>query len=349
MRIEFDNSRNPRPFTVVLAKKDGSKLGVLPHHRLKFSGEFNSYSSFEFNVYKTDNNKELTIWDEIQDFKLVWLKELDLWYEIHVQIGDGNVCIKTVTAKSLGEAELSQTNLYGVEVNTETDIKRDDYSPTIFYDQANKSCSLLDRLLSKAPHYKIVSVPISLQNIQRTFSFNGNSIYDAFHEVSNEINCYFDFAVHSDENGKPDRSIRVFDLESYCHECGARGEFRDVCEECDSTNITNGFGEDIGIFVSTKNLTDEISFETNEDSVKNCFKLESGDDLMDATIVNCNPNGSSYLWYIPDYLKKEMPKALVNKIEAYNDLFAYYQNDHIVSLISNNVSVYNTLVSKYLT
>ena len=344
MKIEFDKSRNPKPFTIILAKRDGSKLGALPHYHLKFSGEFNSYHSMEFCVYKNGNK----YWNDIQDFKLVWLKELDLWYEIHVQIGDGNVCLKTVTAKSLGEAELSQTNLYNVEVNTEADIERKDYSPTVFYNQTDKSCSLLDRLLSKTPHYRIVSVPVSLQNIQRTFSFDGGSIYDAFQEVSKEINCYFDFAVHSDENGKPYRSIRVYDLQSYCNSCGERGEFRDACDKCNSVDVTNGYGEDMGIFVSTKNLTDEISFETNEDSVKNCFKLEAGDDLMTATVINCNPNGSAYLWNIPEFTKKDMPAELVEKLDSYNELELYYQNTNVVKLTSTLIESYNLLVEKYL-
>ena len=104
------------------------------------------------------------------DFKLLWLKEFDLWFEIHVQTGDGNVCVKHVSAKSLGEAELSQTKVFNLEVNTETDIERDDYKPTVFYDTTDKSSSLLDRILSKAPHYSITVVQSSLRNIQRTFT-----------------------------------------------------------------------------------------------------------------------------------------------------------------------------------
>ena len=347
MNLNLDSQHNPKPLTLVLAKKDGTKLGTLPAHHLKVNAEFNSMWTLEFSVYKTDNGKRLEIWDKIVDFKLLWVKEFDLWFEIHVQTGDGNVCIKNVTAKSLAQAELAQTKIYGIEINTEVDIERDDYSPTIFYDSADKSCSLLDRVLSKTPHYSIKSVPTSLRNIQRTFSFNGSTVYEALSEIAEEIGCYFDYAVHSNENGKPNRTITVYDLNSYCLICKKRGEFKDVCEECGSEDVVNGYGNDTNIFVSTHNLTDEVSFETNEDSVKNCFKLESGDDLMDATIINCNPNGSGYLWYIPSFMKKDMPDELVEKIESYDELFEYYQNSYTINPSSSLVTSYNSLVSKY--
>ena len=348
MRLSFNSLHNPRPFTLVLARKDGTKLGTLPAHHLKVHGEMNAPWSVEFSVYKVNNNRTLRIWNEIQDCKLMWIKELDLWYEIHVQTSDGNVCVKSVTATSLAEDELSQTNVYKMEINTETDIKREDYSPTVFYDSADASRSLLDRLLAKTPHYRIVSVPASLRTIQRSFSFDGSTIYDALQDVAKELECYIDFSVHSNAEGKPDRAIRVYDLKSYCLECRSRGEFDKVCSECGSENVLAPYGVDMGIFVSKHNLTDEVAFETNKDAIKNCFKLEAGDELMTATAINCNPNGSSYLWYIPQFMKDDMPQELVEKIASYDKLNLYYQDEHVVSPTKDLRTSYNALVTKYL-
>ena len=348
MRLSFNSLHNPRPFTLVLARKDGTKLGTLPAHHLKVHGEMNAPWSVEFSVYKVNNNRTLRIWNEIQDCKLMWIKELDLWYEIHVQTSDGNVCVKSVTATSLAEDELSQTNVYKMEINTEADIKREDYSPTTFYDSADASHSLLDRLLAKTPHYRIVSVPASLRTIQRSFSFDGSTIYDALQDVAKELECYIDFSVHSNAEGKPDRAIRVYDLKSYCLECRSRGEFDKVCSECGSENVLAPYGVDMGIFVSKHNLTDEVAFETNKDAIKNCFKLEAGDELMTATAINCNPNGSSYLWYIPQFMKDDMPQELVEKIASYDKLNLYYQDEHVVSPTKDLRTSYNALVTKYL-
>lgn len=93
--------------------------------------------------------------------------------------------ITSTTGTSLCEAELSNTNLYGIEVNTENDIVSDDYDenfPTIFYRELDvnlynwndpkyngkylnytndqklkvlKRGSLLHRLLDKVPNYSI--------------------------------------------------------------------------------------------------------------------------------------------------------------------------------------------------
>lgn len=50
---------------------------------------------------------------------------------------DGEI-VKHLTCTSLGEAELSQINLHGVEINTEADIERYDYvKPTVLFDEAD--------------------------------------------------------------------------------------------------------------------------------------------------------------------------------------------------------------------
>ena len=84
-------------------------------------------------------------------------------------------------------------------------------------------------------------------------------------------------------------------MESNCSQCGYRGEFTGSCPKCKSTNINEGYGVDTSIFISSDECGADIQFTTDTDSVKNCFKLEAGDDLMTATIRNCNPNGTDYI------------------------------------------------------
>lgn len=87
------------------------------------------------------------------------------------------------------------------------------------------------------------------------------------------MDCIFIFDSASADDGGIDRTISVYDLESYCIDCGERGSFIDACSECGSTNIEHGYGEDTTIFVSTDALADSITYETDTGSVKNCFKL----------------------------------------------------------------------------
>ena len=120
-----------------------------------------------------------------------------------------------------------------------------------------------------------------------------------------------------------------------------------VCPKCGGTDIANGFGKDTGVFISTDNLSDSITFTTDTDSVKNCFKVEGGDDLINATLRNCNPNGTDYIWYISDALKEDMSSALVDKINQYDTQYSNYQSSKEIGINSEAVTKYNQLVAKY--
>ena len=348
VRIKFDNTHNLLQPTFVLATRSGKRLGTIPAYDTHSTDTFNSYFELMFRVQKYSNGEKYQLWDELRDFKLVWCREYNVWFDISVQVDEEKETVKTVSCKSLGECELSQINLYSIEVNTEDDIAREDYEPTILYNTENPDASLLDRILKKAPHYKIKHVDTSIKNIQRTFSFDNESIYDAFQEISQEINCIFIIDSGMNSNGKIAREISVYDLESYCLECGNRDEFTGKCPKCGSENILYGYGKDTTIFVSTDNLADNITYETDVDSVKNCFKLEAGDDLMTATVASCNPNGSAYIWYVSDESKKDMSDELVEKLNSYDVDYNYYQNEYVANLNVNDVlTKYNELVDKY--
>ena len=349
VRIEFDASGNPELPTIILARKSGEKLGMIDAVQTELNGSLNDAAELSFKVYKEYNGIENRLWDEITNFKLIYCLEWNTWFEIEVEIDESDESVKTVFGTQLGQAELGQVMLYTIEINTEDDILRDEYTePTVFYNPDNPSASLLHRIMEKASHYKVTHVDSSLQKIQRTFSFDDTSLYDAFQDIAEEIHCLFMFPSQSDENGVIQRTIEVYDLESNCAECGYRGEFFDKCPECGSTNIIEGYGNDTGIFITSDELADSIGLSTDVDAVKNCFKLETGDDLMDAAVRSCNPNGTDYIWYISDYMKKEMSDSLVDKLESYDKDYEYYQNEYIVmSVEDEHLIKYNALVDKY--
>ena len=290
-----------------------------------------------------------TFWDKIKDFKLMYCREFDTWYELSVEINESDSITKVVSAKSLGESELSQINLYNVEINTEKDIAREDYTPTVLYDNTDKSASLLDRILEKAPHYSIGHVDSSIAGIQRTFPFDGKSIYDSFKEIEEQIDCLFRFDCGMSASHGVKRVINVYDLESSCIECGYRGNIDDACPKCGSKNIKEGFGNDTTILVTAENLAEEIQMTSDTGSVKNCFRLIGGDDLMTATIANCNPSGTNYIWKITDSMLEDMSDALASKIKAYEQSYDYYQNTYTFTLDSALRTKYNALITKYQT
>ena len=347
IKIKFDNNNNAIPPTLVLANRNGNKLGYIPARNIVTADNLNEYSELQFKVYKTENGTDYPLWDDVQDFRLAWCPEWNIYFEIYVEIDESNSICKNVTAKGLGEAELSQVNLYNIEINTETDISRDDYKPTVLYDSDDPDASLLTRLLDKAPHYSIDHVDNSIKNIQRTFTFNDKTIYDAFQEISEEIGCIFIFDS-SDVEGKPARKISVYDMETVCGTCGYRGVFDgDTCPSCGGTDLKHGYGDDTTVFVTVENLAESINYSSDVDSVKNCFKVEGGDDLMSATVINCNPNGSAYIWNLTDAVRADMSDELRTKLAQYDSLYADYRDAHVTTLDSDIVSAYNALVRKY--
>lgn len=327
--------------------RNGIKVGTILATDISVEDNFNSSFNLEFKVNKYNNNKKYHLWDELRDFKLVWCREWNVVFEVNFTTNETDDTVKSATGISLGEAETSQINLYNIQINTEDDIKRDDYLPTVLYNDKNHKASLLHRIMEKAPHYSIKHVDPSISNIQRTFSFDNKSLYDSFQEIAKEINCIFVFDNGLDENGKIKRIVSVYDLENYCPKCGYRDEFIDKCPKCGNSDIIKGYGEDTNIFITTENLSDQITFKTDTDSVKNCFRLEAGDDLMTATVISCNPNGSQYIYYISDEMKKDMSKELISKLSDYDKLYNYYYNEYTLPVESNILASYNALVNKY--
>lgn len=322
------------------------KYGSLQYNGLKAKINFNSYSELSFNVDKALCSEDL--WGKLVDFKLIWVKDWNACFEINVDINEDNGISKTITAKSLGESELAQVNLYNIEVNTEDDIERSDYVPTILYNEENHKASLIHRLLEKCPHYRIGHIDSSIAGAQRTFQFNNQSILDAFDTISKEIDCAFIINCSINAEGDLVRTINIYDLEFSCVDCGHRWEhIADTCPSCNGTNINTGYGEDTHIFISSKNLAQQINYTTSTGSVKNCFKLQAGDDLMTSAVINCNPNGGQYLWYISDEVKEDMSDELSQKIDEYEDLCEYYQNEYQVDISSDDVNNYNRIIQKY--
>lgn len=342
----FDELKMP---TLVLMTKSGEKIGVVKAYDFIFKDCLNDCSEISFSVSKEENGVKNNLWDDITDFKNIWIKEYKMWFEITVDISEENEVVKNVSGKSLFESELSQIELYNIEINTEDDIAREDYKePTVLWNTDKKEISLLNRLMEKAPHYQVIHVDNTIKNIQRTFEFDDVSLYDAFQKIAEEINCIFIFgnSIDDDLGGIP-RTISVYDLESNCIDCGHRGEFEGNCPKCNSDNIKEGYGNDTNIFVSSDILGDKIKLKTDVKAVKNCFKIEGGDDLINSAIRNCNPNGTEYIWHITDEVKNDMPKELRDKLEEYDEEYKQWNEEKEITLTPTLTRYYNNIVYKY--
>lgn len=348
IKINFDVSNMPENPTLILATRKGDKIGKINAQNIVIKDSMTDGAEITFSVDKYINNVIDNLWSEIKNYKLVYCKEADLWFQAKVDIDELSNSVKNVSCIQLAQAELSQIMLYNIEINTENDILRDNYvNPTVLYNDSDHSVSLLHRIMEKVPHYQIVYVSPTIASTQRTFTFDDISLYDAFQNIAEEIGCLFIFHSDTDNNGNIRRGISVYDLESYCTTCGNRGHFINTCPKCNGVDILEGYGEDTTIFITADELGKDIKFTSNTDSQKNCFKLEAGDNLMTATIRSCNPNGTDYIWYIPDYIKEDMSTELVSKLNDYDTLYNNYNTTYSMTIGKTLLDKYNQLVAKY--
>ena len=353
--IEISPDGQPIAPDLVLAYRGGTKQGIIHNvQSLTNKNDLAQAAEITFDVYKKVDNVTCELWNDIRDFRLIYIPHLDTasfnpWYELSVETDEDDATIKHCQGVHLQEAELGQLSLNDIEINTEDDIARDDYTPTIIYDPTNPEGSALDRILKdKASHYTIVHVDSSIANLQRTFSWDGSTIKGAFDDIANEVECLFVYGESINNDGKIHRTISVYDLNDVCMECGERGTFTNkMCTKCNSANIKFGYGSDSGIFLSHENFAGNISYSSNKDEVKNCFRLVAGDDLMTATIRNINPSGSQYIWYFSDSVRADMSKTLRDKLSTYEKEYASYSSDKKIDIPSTVISDYNTLINKY--
>lgn len=311
----LDMNNNVVTPTVVLCHRNKHKIGAIyPISEWSITPDMYNKNECSFKVYKEVNGIATPLWDQIKDLKVIYIPEYNEYFQISIDKTQTNETVKTITGSNLGIAELSQTMLYNIEINTEDDIARDAYKMAYIYDPVDVSSSLLGRILSKAPHYKIKHVDASLCKLVRSFSIDDKSIYDFLTgDLADELNCL----VWVDSY---DRSISLYDLENSCPKCGHRAENETICSEC-GTTMTKGYGEYFNVPVSNDNLSDSISVTTKDDEVKNTFRIQGGDDVINAAIRAVNPNGTEYINRFAAFQTEDMSEELVDKINAYQELY----------------------------
>ncbi len=338
----FDSQNQLDIPTLILETKSGERFGSIDGVTGLTYKKTMGADSVSFVVHKYVDGILHPLWEDITDLKTLFIPEYGEKFEIKITYEDEEYETKSVSAVSLCEAELSQILLRNFEVNTETDIARDDYRLTVFYDPDHPDASLLHRVLSaKASFYQIGEVDETLRSLSFEFSADNTDVYQFLtDEVAKEMQCIFLFDSMT-------RTIHVYDLNSTCNECFQttpsglserhyRGDFHDICPNCGSTNIRNGFGEDTTILIDRESIASSIVVESDADALKNCFYVEGGDDVMTAAFCLINPNGTPCLYYFPprELDKKasdriyKFPDELIDALNAYDTDYRYYLTQH---------------------
>lgn len=324
-KLTYDYYNNIEIPTFVLSNIYHHHIGVINNidtESIQFNFNMNSQQEVSCDVYKELNGEKCELWDKIISLKYIYIPEHEEYYKLDVTVDDGEYTVKHLTLTSAGEYELSNKYIT-LEINTESDILRnvDDttnppYAPNVLYNPNDVDNSILHRVLKdKAPDWSIVHCDESIANIQRTFTISNQKIYDVLtNTLAKEYNCLFKF-------DSVKREIYCYDLYNRCEECGERGEFVYECPQCGSKKIQYGYGKNTNIFITYNNFSEKITLDGDEGAVKNCFRVTGGDDYMNATVRNINPNGSDYIYNFSQNDYDDMPTELVEGLQAYQEKY----------------------------
>lgn len=374
--------------TLLLQHKNFETIGnggITNVSGLTYKNNFNDANEISFKIHKFNNGIKHPLWDQLVDFRIIYIPELKERFQIAVSVDeeDPDDLSKSITGTALCESELSNINLHGVQINTETDMTNDLYDenfPTVLYRDPNDydsadnlkiwAKSKYDYLRDTSAYPTTASVITRKKYILTHASLLHRVLEKAPHysiahvdSTLKELSTVHEFTFDGTDTlsalkndiaeayhclfsfNSEQRTISVYDLYSTCTECNYRGDFLDTCPECGSTKVINKYGEDTNVLINSTNLTKSITLESNQDSLKNCFYVTGADDLMNATIRNINPNGSQYIYYFYDDVLSDMPDNLKNKLKSYDTLYNEIQTTRKMALDSTKVTNYNNVVT----
>lgn len=319
-KINYDGSISEP--NIYLCNRQLEKTGQLVYENLSVTTNFASANECSFKFFKYHDWGINPYWNNLKDASVILIEGFG-YFEISVPVSETDTIVKNVEGKSLQESELGQCYCT-LQINTEDDIARPDYNenyPTLFFrTDGHTEASLLHRILTYAPHYSIGHVDSSLKNINQEFSCTNTSVWDFLNRISEETGCIFICDPYS-------RTINAFDLSDYCNNCNGRHIFAGKCHDCGSTDIGHGYGKDVTLYIDTKNLAEEITLTGDKDSLKNCFKLEGGDDIITNRIGERIIGNTNYIWAFSDETYKEMSDNLCSRYKSYISHVESYQNE----------------------
>ena len=320
---------------VFLCNKNLTRIGRLnPVNDLNISVNYNAADEISLSLPKYVQENKVFLYDKIEDLSVIEVKngfdDESRYFEVGMDEKDTGAIVKSITGKELGYAELSQ-KLVTLEINTDADIARDDYVPTVLYNSDNKKGSLLDRLLSYAPDYEVGHVDDTVAGIQRTFSWSDSYMDACLNDICEELECIYTITVGLDENDKVIKRINIYDI-CYCKDCWdnmvnnkstdmTKGDYwknvlNGVCQTCKGTNIYD-VGVDTPILLNTKNFSDDISVQVDKDSIKNCFKLKAGDDTLTNIVEGALATSTNKIMMFSEDQTNKMSDELRAEWEAY--------------------------------
>ena len=104
MRINFDTSGNPESSVMGLVDQSGKHIGTLSNYtNLKTQDNLKTASTISFTLHKFLNDKEYKHWNEVKNFRVIYVPDWDKYFVIKITINEDNEIEKEIEANSLQE------------------------------------------------------------------------------------------------------------------------------------------------------------------------------------------------------------------------------------------------------
>lgn len=276
IKFSFDkNGRYEYP-VLTLANIDKTELAIMEQTReLTITPRFNAVSELSFNIYKEYNSIVLPYYDAIEKNRLVHVEGFGWWiiYKM-TETFDGGVPLKEVECYSY-EYTL---NYKGVNLLDGT------YK---FWDELSPEDTLLYKLFSIVPRWKIGHVDINLCSKYRTFDVPEATLYGfLMDDVSTTYQCIFQFDTEN-------MLVNVYEASSLV--------------------------KDTDIMITFDNVAKEIQLEESDTDIYTVLRVNGADNL---SINVVNPLGDNRIFNFSYYKTMDWigDQALIDKITAWENL-----------------------------
>lgn len=282
----FDTVKKPN---VYLCQVDKEIIGALKVFNASFTDKFNDINEFSFSVSRqyidTYGNEIINpIYEMVQGIRIVYVEGIGYFEIQEPNINSNGIYeIKECTALSL-EQDLTKKYLKTFIINQGTTASIDGVT---FYNSADQSHSLMHLVLEKLPQWSIGHIDGELVNMSRYFEVDEQDVYSfLINEVSETFRCVFKFNTYNNT------------INAYTYE---------------------NSGEDTSLYISYKNLANEIGISYTADDIVTCLTVKGAEDL-DVSGVNMGQDSILDLSYYHtvDDMGQELYDAWNDYISIYN-------------------------------
>lgn len=336
---------------LILEKRNGDVIGKLIYEDLSFNLLAVGASDFQITVHKVNDNNTCGFWDEIKDLQIInWVGFKR--FVIDIDLNESTEIIKHINCISLEADELSQATLRNFHVNDEeamTTLDPDNkFKPTMLYVKGDPEHSLLDRILkAKTKHWQVNPDGVDkyfnvngkiyrAANLQREFTVDGQTPYDFLEgDVSKECGCTFIYDTYNRMVNCYNTNECVFDtttmevVDDIFYDLDIHTFYK--YEDGNKVYVTGnyeylpGIGDDTTIMLTSTRLSEDVTVDSDKDSIKNCFYVTGGDDIITNYVAASNASGTNYIYNF-DYQYDLMSDGLVEKIKDYQEFYKEKEN-----------------------